>query len=538
KGQPLPGVTVSVKGTTKAVVTDDKGYFKITGIPDNASLIFSMIGFERKEVVAIAEMGDIQLKMSISNLDQVQVIGYGTTTRRLNTGNVSTVKAKEIATQPVNNPLMALQGRVPGMFIIQQTGLPGSGMSIEIRGRNSLGMGSDPLYIVDGVPFTSQSAMASDGYGILGGASVTGTPGSGSPFVLINPADIESIDVLKDADATAIYGTRGTEGRMKIDVKMQNGFGRITRKVKLLNTQQYLEMRHEAFKNDGDVPDPNADYDLTLWDTTRNTDWLKEIVGHTAQYSEIHASVSGGNGSTQYRIGTGYTKQTGVTLNRGNNDQRGTLDFNINTTSSDQKFKIAFTGLYAADINNLPANLDIEGAVKLPPNAPAMYNADGTINWEPNTAGVSTWPLITSNPAASLLLKNVLKNFNVVSNIHLSYQLTSDLQLSAHFGYTNKQTKQYTSYPKAAFDPSTWDRFEANSSTVNASNQTWSIEPQVNYTHQIGKGVLLVTIGSSLQQTRDNAVLLDARGFTSDLLLENPSSATKYTVILMTSCIG
>ncbi|HWW40642.1 SusC/RagA family TonB-linked outer membrane protein, partial [Pedobacter sp.] len=260
ENRPLPGASVKVKKTGKGVSTDKDGRFFLRGVEEGAVLVISFIGYLPKEVSASANMGNIVLEQSLSKLDEIQVIAYGTTTQRLSTGNVTTIKADVIEKQPVNNPLLALQGRVPGLFIEQATGFAGTGVKVRVQGTNSLANGNDPLYIIDGIPFTSQLLYLGDD---LASASVQGNSGEGSlgsPLSFINPSDIESIDVLKDADATAIYGSRaangailittkkGKSGDTKVNLNLQSGWAKVPRKLDLMNSYQYLEMRREALK--------------------------------------------------------------------------------------------------------------------------------------------------------------------------------------------------------------------------------------------------------------------------------------------------
>src|SRR5690606_29131801 len=205
--------------------------------------------------------------------------------------------------------------------VVQQSGVPGGGFSVLIRGKNSIANGNDPLYIIDGVPFFSESLSfnetSEDIYG-LGERS--------SPLNSIDPSSIKKIEVLKDADAIAIYGSRGAngvvlittkngvEGKTKVDINLYSGIGRVTNKLKLLSTDQYLAMRIEAFDNDGiDYTDPNIDApDLQIWDQNRYTDWQEELLGGTAYYSDAQISISGGSNRTQFSMRGGYHKETTV----------------------------------------------------------------------------------------------------------------------------------------------------------------------------------------------------------------------------------
>ncbi len=185
-------------------------------LTDNSQLMLNqavswflvLLDIKSQEIKISGNQSFLNILLTIANspLDEIQIIAYGTNSRRLNTGNVTTVSSKEIEKQPISNPLSALQGRIPGMVITQNTGVSGGGFSVQIRGRNSLTSGLDPLYIVDDVPYPSQLVKGNGG-GILTTPN-SGSQGAGNPLSFINPLDIESISVLKDADATAIYGSR------------------------------------------------------------------------------------------------------------------------------------------------------------------------------------------------------------------------------------------------------------------------------------------------------------------------------------------
>lgn len=151
---PMQGVTVTVKGTDKITSTNNRGEFHVKNIQTNAILVVSSVGYSRQKI-AVNNKTDlrIQLRVAVGNLDEIQVIAYGTTSKRFTTGNIATVKAADIEKQPVNNPLLALQGRVPGIEVTQTTGLPGSSIKIQIRGQNSISTGNDPLYVIDGIPY-------------------------------------------------------------------------------------------------------------------------------------------------------------------------------------------------------------------------------------------------------------------------------------------------------------------------------------------------------------------------------------------------
>ena len=546
KGQPIPNASVRVKKTGLGTITNEKGEFTLKNIDENAVLVISFIGYLTKEVNAIGDLSNIKLEVSNGKLDEVKVIAYGTSTERLSTGDVTTVSAKEIGEQPVNNPLLALEGRVPGMIITQNNGLPGSAVTVMIRGQNSINNGTYPFYVIDGVPYMSSllpsvgTILGNDGQGGQGGLGNV----SGNPLNYINPADIESISVLKDADATAIYGSRaangaiiittkrGKAGATKVDVNADDGWGKVASKLDVLNTAQYLEMRHEALNNDGITPSlSNGDYDLLLWNTARYTDWQKELIGGTSHYNDRQVSVSGGNASTQFLIGGGFHSETSVFP--GNfDDQKGSLHFNINNVSSNQKFHIQFTGSYLVDNNKLPGTDLTRLAILLPPDAPALYNPDGSLNWTPGPNGYNTWPG-GSNPLAYLNQKYSSLANNLVSNAVVRYIVLPGLEISSSFGYTNTQVDESNTTPAISHDPALLPYYGISartSSYVHNSTQSWIVEPQATYTRNVGKGKFSALIGATINQNTNSGQVLNATGFNSDLQLENPSAASVVSV--------
>jgi TonB-linked SusC/RagA family outer membrane protein len=536
-GEPVQA-TVTVKGTGKGTSTNQNGEFQLADVDENAVLVVTGVGIEDRELKVAGQRNlSVVVKIGIKALDEVQMIAYGTTTKRFNTGNVSTVKASEIEKQPVNNPLLAMQGRVPGVVITQNTGIPGGGITVRIQGQNSLSRGTDPLYIIDGTPYSSQMLPNISGtFGILGGNgnnnSTFSPAGGGNPLSFINPQDIESINILKDADATAIYGSRagngaiiittkkGKAGKTKIDVNAQTGWGKISRTLPLLNNQQYLEMRHEAKANDNASVLP-TDYDINgTWDTTRYTDWQNTLIGGTARFTDASTSFSGGNNNTNFLISGGFHRET--TVFPGDfSDQKGSMHFSINNVSTNQKFHLQLTGTYLVDRNQLQAKDLTSIAITLAPDAPALYNSDGTLNWVPLSNGTSTW----YNPLAYLYNRYSIKTNNLISNAFISYEVLRGLEIKGSLGYTNLQSFETQIYPLIAYAPETRVNQTRSSVFGNNSINTWNVEPQITYKHKIARGVIDVLIGSTLLQTRSNMQQILGSNYNNDQSLENISAA-------------
>jgi len=216
QGKPLPGASVKLKQSNRGVITDSEGNFTLFNLPESGILVISFVSYETQEVAYdknTSQPLNIQLKTDANALNEVQVIGYGTTTKRLNTGSVSTITSEEIEEQPVTNVLSALSGKAAGVYVQTNNGLAGGDITIQIRGPGSLAAGTTPFYVIDGVPFVSSS--------LVQGPLATGINGAISPFNSLNPEDIESISILKDADATAIYGSRGANMTRKIIIELR-----------------------------------------------------------------------------------------------------------------------------------------------------------------------------------------------------------------------------------------------------------------------------------------------------------------------------
>ncbi len=268
-GQPMVGASIIIKGTSRMARTNENGEFNLNGVDEKAILVISYLGYQTEEIGAKKEMGTVKLTQANSKLDEVIVQAYGTTTMRKNTGNITTISSKEIENQPVSNPLAALIGRVPGVVISQSSGVPGSAFNVEIRGRGSLDQSlsqNNPLIVIDGVFFEPGNSPSNQ---LRSAANNQFGEGGLSPLNSFNPADIASIEVLKDADATAIYGSRGANGvilittkkgksgRTELNANVYSGWSNVTRTMDMLNTQQYVQMRKEGFKNDGITPSSN-----------------------------------------------------------------------------------------------------------------------------------------------------------------------------------------------------------------------------------------------------------------------------------------
>jgi TonB-linked SusC/RagA family outer membrane protein len=538
KGQPLAGVTIRSKDGSHVTTTDRDGNFVLKRVDEKSIIVISFIGYLIKETDAITDLGTIQLKVSNSKLDEVQIIAYGSTSQRLSTGNVSTIKSEDINQSVSHNPLIAIQGRLPGVFIEQTTGFANGGVKVRIQGQNSLGSGLDPLYVVDNVPYPSQllpNNSASLGYS--GSGSGDRMPGaSGNPLSFINPGDIESIDILKDADATAIYGSRaangailittkkGKAGDTKVNFNLQQGYGEVGHRVKLLNTEQYLQMRSEALKNDGLSPSSNqGGYDfapeLILYNKNVNTDWQKILIGGTAHFTDLNSTISGGNDNTQFLFGLGYKRQTTV-FPTDVADQKGSFHFSLTNTSPNKKLKFNFTTTYLYDADN-SANTDpTNNSLILAPNG-KPYNDDGSLYFETLANGNSAFP----NPLRDFLNKSSSITKNLIANSVIDYQFFKELSAKINIGYSDLQSSGKISTIAASQYPESRATFQGIGNYDQGSINTWIVEPQLNYKTVIAKGIVNALVGTTFQKQRNVGSRLYAIGFANDGLIGDINSA-------------
>ncbi|KAA2239223.1 SusC/RagA family TonB-linked outer membrane protein [Chitinophaga agrisoli] len=530
EGVALQNASVLIKGAQRGVQTDKDGKFILTRIKKNTALMISCVGYSPKEVLINGDTTTrVQLAALITGLDEVLVIAYGTSTRRFLTGSVSRITGEDIASQPVADPLLAMQGRVPGLHITQLTGLQGGAVKVELRGRNSIAAGNNPLYIVDGVPFPGTSLTLNN---IMEDGSISPL-GASNPLNMINVADIESIDVLKDADATAIYGSRGANGvilittktgkpgKTKLDANFYTGIGQMAHSPKYMNTQQYIQMRKEAFANDG-LPIHDNDYDLKRWDSASYTDWQKKLLGGSSHIADGQLAISGGGAmkdiNMQFRISGGYRQETTVYPGDFNYGKAAALA-NLGISTLNGRGRLTLGVDYVADKNLLPS-IDLAGLSVTSPNTPEPYKPNGSLNWDEGAFGI--------NPMAWLLRTYKANTNNLLTNAVLNYWVLDGdkhkVELKSSFGFNKMLMDEIQINPFASFNPATTIT-SGNTFFVNGNIKSWIIEPQVNYRGKLAKGELNVLVGSTFQQEVRDQEALYATGFTSDATLDNLSAA-------------
>ena len=539
-GMPLPGASVMVIGTAIGVSTDVNGNYNIEVPNAQSELEFSFIGYSTQRLTVGRQTTiNVALEESLGQLEEVVVsTGYYTTEQRLATGNISKVDAKTIERQPVLNPLEALQGQVPGIFIQQTSGIPGAAVNVRIRGLNSLNNGqrlngapenlpnaNQPFYVVDGVPFPANS-LNSDLLGLRGG----------SPLAFLRPSDIESIEVLKDADATAIYGSRGANGvivittkkgksdKLQVNADYSHGITDVPNRMRVLNTPQYLQMRREAIANDGGTltaADSVRLSDVFLWDQNRYTDWQEVLFG-TGEEIRTGVSISGGSETTRFLFSTNYLRRNSIYNFDDSRFESVSGNLNLNHQSQDNRFNANFSVILTVNDNlqrTLAGSIAAE-AYTTPPNAPPLFDERGELNWEDNFM----------NPIRKMenVYTNVSENLN--TRAMLSYELLKGLTLETTIGYTKLNTEETQIFPQSGLAPEERNPRSSSSELARGDNTTLIAEPRVSYNTSIGEGQLSVLLGSTFQNTSTERITFLGIGFASDLFIRNIQAANVFSL--------
>ena len=515
--QAMSNVSIRIKQSNQTFQTDANGDFSFDG-PSSGTLVFTFMGYKTQEV-AYSSSSQLNISMvpDLGNLDEVVVIGYGTSSVRKNVGSVSSVSAQDLEKQPVLDPLAAMQGRISGLSISSNSGLPGGSYNVQLRGANSINNGNSPLYIVDGVPF-SDNAMN----------QFISASGNQNPLSLINPKDIERIDVLKDADATAIYGSRGANGvilittkkgsaqELKINASLLVGNSHAIQNLEMMNTEQYLEIRNEAFSNDGSTPDETNAPDLKLWDAGISQDWQKELFGNSAAFNSMQLSFNGGSSTLQYLLSGSYSKQ-GDVLPGDRSYQRGGGMLSISNQSKNGKFRINGSANFNADNNNTLAT-DIAQFYNLAPNYP-LYNDDQSFYW----FGTSL-----QNPMAYLVRGNTNKSKSLLANTSLSYLILDGLDAKLNMGYQLQKMDQLQTLPSTGFNPLVGTA--ASARYGNSDFSSFIIEPQLNYNKQFGDHEIGFLLGGTWQKSLNEGKFFNGTNYPSDSQLDNIHAAGDLSV--------
>jgi TonB-linked SusC/RagA family outer membrane protein len=539
-GNPLEGATVKVKGTSIMASTDARGNFRFESPGDSVTLIISFVGYTSREILwrkAYPSMALVTLRHSDNPLDATEVVAYGTNTRRFSIGSVSVLTADDIAQQPVTNLAQAMEGRIPGLLVTPTGGgIPGATVLLQVRGQNTVQSStgspliySQPLIIVDGIPTATQN---NNQVQLLNSFIA----GSGlSPINSLNPADIESISVLKDADATSIYGSQGANGVIVITTKkgragktafnlnVNTGPNAPIENLHMLNTQQYLQLREEALQLDGlTLSDPFAASqlpDLLNFDTTQYTNWVRKFFNRDPLTTNVHASLSGGSADNSYILSGGYTR-TPYNLPGNFADNRLTLHDGEHHISTNRRFTMDFGADLSYDKNNSSVSGGMAGAMTTPPDAPNMFTPSGALAW--NYDGVPIPQLF-----ATLEQPYYAQTFNLNASVNMNYEVIKGLKIGVLAGYSRSDLREYSAMPLGSQDPAYYPYSTAD--FVSGVSQTIDIEPQLNYRKVMSNGILTVLVGGTYKKNSSYSNQLDGSNYPDDALLNSIEGAQSVT---------
>lgn len=530
-GQPIAGATIRVKGTSSTIVSDEKGFFLLKNVDERAVLEISYVGYQLKEVKVARDLGVLKMVLAIGELEEVIInAGYYKVTDRERTGSIATVSAKDIENQPITNVLSALQGRMAGVNIVSTGGSNSGGFDIQIRGRNSLRTvtnslinGNEPLYVIDGVPVDGQLATSyTTGFEPMRNIN---------PLNAINPNDIESIEVLKDADATAIYGSRGGNGvvlvttkkgstkEVKFSLNTSYSLSRVANKLQMMSTEQYVQMREQAFANDRITTFPATAYDLNgKWEKSRYTDWQKALIGHASENSQTQLAISGGGNNSSFMISASHQEQ-GTVYNGNSRYKNNALNSNYHYNSPNSRFSLSASNYLISESNNVINSDFTRQSLSLAPNAPALYDSNGNINWQENTF---------SNPLGALNGKYEAKTLRLNQNIGAEYAIANDFSFKLNGGFNYWNLQETTLSPNTMYNPA----FPAGSSSANSTSAvnnanffSYLLEPQLVWNKDVDKSKIEVLLGASYQETISKSLAVRGTGYSSNNLLYNIAAA-------------
>jgi TonB-linked SusC/RagA family outer membrane protein len=512
KGLPLPGVSIAVKGSTNGTTTDANGSYSISVDDGNAVLIFSFIGFLSKEVVVGTQTEiNISLAPDLRMLDEVVVIGYGEAKKSDLTGSVTTVPVGDIKKLALTSIDQSLQGRAAGVQITQNSSAPGGSTTIRIRGGNSIQGDNEPLYVIDGIPFKNDGAGSGASFNVLS---------------TLNPTDIESMTVLKDASSTAIYGSRGANGviiittkrgksgRSTVNLESYYGIQNVRRKYPLLNATEFAMLANEAAANEGAATLPYTQSQIDAFG--EGTDWQEEIL-RSAPISNYQLTMTGGDETTQYAIAGGYFKQEGIILN--SDFDRASFRINLDRKLSD-KIKIG----NSLSVNRTRANQartdgDLAGPGQVVMNAlqlPATYSirdAEGKFTLI-NPGFNADNPVALAHDS-----KNLTKALRVFGNIFGQYEIIEGLSLKMSLGVDGIVQKQDSYLPKSVVSGAA---VGGRGAISNNESFTWLNENLLEYTtsfNEIHK--INALLGYTMQENVTENVTASSRNFVNDNLQTN-----------------
>lgn len=556
QGHPLPGATVLEKGTLNGTVSDENGDFTLT-VDDEGTLVVSFIGFQEVEILVGGRSSiSIILNESASALNEVVVTGYGRQVKRDITGAVATLSAAQIKDIPATSFENAIQGQLAGVQVSETSGEPGAGPTIRVRGIGSISAGNEPLYVVDGFPISKNVDLGVQGDNFRRGSGRFRPP-TQNPLATLNPNDIASIQVLKDASAASIYGSRGSNGVILITTKQGKRTGKpvisydayvgsqsVANRLDLMNAEELIEYNREATNNaylqanpGASASDPNSVRSNASWrlaDDIQNpdgtdTDWQDLLFG-TALMQSHNLSAAGGTENMNYYVAGNFFNQDGII--EGSGFDRYSLRMNLQAQLSPKlEIGLNLSPSYTTS-DKLPAGspyfarppgIVYSGIVHSPTVQP--YNADGTPNQLDNQSylvtsdGETSSMSSASNPLAIIEgVEDQLNQFRTFTNLYAEYKLMEGLTFKTFFGADiNNYKRNFFRKNSLLYRTATSGEPYGQSSSSESVN--WLTEQTLTYTTKLAEDHTLTAMaGYSTQKERIDVNTIIADNFPDDLV--------------------
>ncbi len=505
--EPVPGVSVRIKGTTRGGATNLDGSYRLEVPGPDAVLVYSFIGMKTKEVlVGNQSRIDVSLEDELSQLEEVVVVGYGETSRRLLTGSVAQVSSEDIENTVSPSLDGAMQGRIAGVQVNQNSGTPGGGISVQIRGSSSIQGGNQPLYVIDGVPMTTgdYSQISFEGQGI-------------NALADLNPDDIESISVLKDASSAAIYGARagngvvlittksGTGKKTQVNLDAYSGVQQVYKRLDMLNAGQFMEYLNDVSLAQGGQPV----YTQEMIDNPPvNTDWLDEVL-RTAPITNVDLSVSGGSGQTTYFVSGSFFDQEGVIIGSGFQRYNGRINLN-HEINEKVRFGIRTGNSYSINdrvLGDQTINGVLPNAISKPPIFAVTDPETGNYLEE----GFWDNPVAIGNESI-----NQATTFRNISNVYGEWDIIPSLTFKNQWGI------DYFSLSEIRYEPTTTDRGRENNG-LGISGKTNVLRitqlSTLNFSKEIEQHNFGALAGWSFEREKDERSFMRGNDFPSNELI-------------------
>lgn len=563
-GQALVGVNVVIKGTSQGTITNVDGKYSITASAD-AQLVFNYVGYEENvQRVGNRTVINVTMKESAKSLEEVVVVGYGQIRKKDLTGSVASFGADKLKDRPYGNALQSLSGQVSGVQITQSQGAPGLAPSIKVRGASSINAGTTPLYVIDGIPLEDNTIRTGDG-----SSSSSNMEFNRNPLNNINPNDIESIEVLKDASSAAIYGSRGANGvviittkqgkagKTKVDVSYEYGISNVNRRIEVMNAKEWMDFEIAARNNTWATilkSNPNAvrgnntkipvEFSDPVWleRIGNGTDW-QDVLFRTAHSHNVQLSASGGTEKTQFMISGGYLNSQGVVDQ--NEYDRITLRSNIKHKVNEKLnlgMNVGLTRTNDASFGTAGKSDAVSLSVQSAPIFP-LYVETGSLGFkDPNSIwntfvkyGFQLWhPYsltreMTKKKITNVTTANTFAEWNILKGLTFKSALNANLEDSHYSSYWNEGQK---------WGYSGWVNATGNFITMQSFNWVW--ENTLNFNRTFGNDhVVSGLVGYTAQEQRIDYSNMTSGSFPNDMVktlnagkvTSGSTSATEWSLL-------